>query len=68
MNLLSLPDGRIINLEHLTYAERAGEYLALHFDSGDGGMGSVVRLKQGEGARRVWAYLAAKCTVKIGAA
>jgi hypothetical protein len=53
MNLLSLPDGRIINLEHLTYAERAGEYLALHFDSGaEGGMGCVVRLKQGEGARR----------------
>jgi hypothetical protein len=66
MNLLSLPDGRIINLEHLTYAERAGEYLALHFDSGaEGGMGSVVRLKQG--ARRVWAYLAGKCTVKIEA-
>jgi hypothetical protein len=44
MNLLSLPDGRIINLEHLTYAERAGEHLALHFDSGaEGGMGSVVR-------------------------
>ena|SRR5437868_12307995 len=68
MNLLSLPDGRIINLEHLTYAERAGEYLALHFDSGaEGGMGSVVRLKQGEGARRVWAYLAGKCTAKIEA-
>ena len=32
---------------------------------GEGGMGSVVRLKQGEGARRVWAYLAGKCTVKI---
>jgi len=31
MNLLSLPDGRIVNLEHLTFAERAGEYLALHF-------------------------------------
>jgi hypothetical protein len=69
MNLLSLPDGRIINLEHLTYAERAGEYLALHFDSGgERGMGSVVRLKQGEGARRVWAYLAGKCSVKIEAA
>ena len=66
MNLLSLPDGRIINLEHLTYAERAGEYLALHFDSGaEGGIGSVVRLKQGEGARRVWAYLAGKCTGRI---
>jgi hypothetical protein len=69
MNLLSLPDGRIINLEHLTYAERAGEYRALHFDSGaEGAIGSVVRLKQGEGARRVWAYLASKCTVKIDAA
>jgi hypothetical protein len=68
MNLLSLPDGRIINLEHLTYAERSGEYLALHFDSGsEGAIGSVVRLKQGEGARRVWAYLASKCTVKIDA-
>jgi len=65
MNLLNLPDGRIINLEHLTYAERAGEYLALHCDSGEGSAGSVVRLKQGEGARRVWAYLASKCTVKI---
>jgi hypothetical protein len=66
MNLLSLPDGRIVNLEHLTYAERAGEYLVLHFDSGsDGGVGSVVRLKQGEGARRVWAFLAGKCTGKI---
>ena len=67
MNLLNLPDGRIVNLEHLTYAERAGEYLALHFDSGEAGMGAVVRLKQGEGARRVWAYLAGKCTVKIEA-
>jgi hypothetical protein len=66
MNLLSLPDGLIINLEHLTYAERAGEYLPLHFDSGaEGGMGSVVRLTQGEGAKRVWAYLVGKCTVKI---
>ena len=66
MNLLSLPDGRIINLEHLTYAERVGEYLALHFDSGaEGGMGAVVRLKQGEGARRVWTYLAGKCSGKI---
>jgi hypothetical protein len=68
MNLLSLPDGRIINLDHLTYAERTGEYLVLHFSGvADGGSGSIVRLKQGEGARRVWAYLAEKCTVKIGA-
>jgi hypothetical protein len=68
MNLLSLPDGRIINLDHLTYAERTGEYLVLHFSGvADGGSGSIVRLKQGEGARRVWAYLAEKGTVKIGA-
>jgi len=68
MDLLSLPDGRIINLDHLTYAERTGEYLVLHFSGGaDGGSGSMVRLKQGEGARGVWAYLAEKCTTKIGA-
>ena len=68
MNLLSLPDGRIVNLEHLTYAERMGEYLVLHFSGGgaiEGGTGSVVRLKQGEGARRVWTYLAGKCSGKI---
>ena len=68
MNLLSLPDGRIINLEQLTYAERMGEYLVLHFSGGgpsDAGTGSVVRLKQGEGARRVWTYLAGKCSGKI---
>jgi hypothetical protein len=70
MNLVSTPDGRIINLDHLTYAERSGEYLVLHFVGGSdaGGVGSVVRLKQGEGARRVWAYLADKCTMKIAAA
>jgi hypothetical protein len=67
MNLLSLPDGRIINLDHLTYAERTGEYLVLHFSGGgEGGSGSIIRLKQGEGARRVWAYLADKCTMKVG--
>jgi hypothetical protein len=66
MNLVSTPDGRIINLDHLTYAERTGEYLVLHFSgASDGGSGSIVRLKQGEGARRVWAYLADKRTAKI---
>ena len=66
MNLVSTPDGRIINLDHLTYAERTGEYLVLHFGGGaDGGSGSVIRLKQGEGARRVWAYLDGKRTAKI---
>jgi hypothetical protein len=66
MNLVSTPDGRIINLDHLTYAERTGEYVVLHFGGGsDGGAGSVIRFKQGEGARRVWAYLADKRTAKI---
>ena len=67
MNLVSTPDGRIINLDHLTYAERTGEYVILHFIGAgtDGGSGSIIRLKQGEGARRVWAYLADKRTAKI---
>jgi len=66
MNLLSTPDGRIINLDHLTYAERTGEYVVLHFTGGgDTGSASIIRLKQGEGARRVWAYLADKRTAKI---
>jgi len=66
MNLVSTPDGRIINLDHLTYAERTGEYVILHFIGGtEAGSGSVLRLKQGEGARRVWAYLADKRTTKI---
>jgi hypothetical protein len=66
MNLLSLPDGRIINLDHLTYAERTGDYVVLHFSGGgEGGSGSVIRLKQGEGARRFWAYLTDKRTARI---
>jgi hypothetical protein len=66
MNLVSTPDGRIMNLDHLTYAERTGEYVVLHFIGGaEGGSGSIIRLKQGEGARRVWAYLAEKRTAKI---
>jgi hypothetical protein len=64
MNLVSLPDGRIINLDHLTHAERTGEYVILHL-SGGGDGGSIVRVKQGEGARRVWAYIGDKCTMKI---
>ena len=63
---MSTPDGRIINLDHLTYAERTGDYVVLHFGGGaDNAAGSVIRLKQGEGARRVWAYLAEKRTAKI---
>ena len=66
MNLVSTPDGRILNLDHLTYAERTGEYVVLHFSGGgDAGSASIIRLKQGEGARRVWAYLADKRTAKI---
>ena len=67
MNLVSTPDGRIINLDHLIYAERTGEYVILHFGGGgtDAGSGSIIRLKQGEGARRVWAYLADKRIAKI---
>jgi hypothetical protein len=66
MNLVSTPDGRIINLDHLTYAERTGEYVILHFNGGtDGGSGSILRFKQGEGTRRVWAYLAEKRTARI---
>ena len=64
MNLVSLPDGRIINLDHLTHAERTGEYVILHL-SGRGDGGSIIRVKQGEGARRVWAHITGKCTVKI---
>jgi hypothetical protein len=64
MNLVTLPDGRIVNLDHLTHVERAGDYVVLHFTGGGEG-GSIIRVKHGEGARRVWAYIAGKCTVKI---
>ena len=66
VNLVKPPDGRIANLDHLTQAEWTGDYVVLRFIGGtDGGSGSITRLKQGEGARRVWAYLVGKCTVKI---
>ena len=64
MNLVSLPDRRIINLDYLTHAERTGDYVVLHF-SGGGDGGSIIRVKEGEGARRVWAYVTGKCTAKI---
>ena len=64
MNLVSLPDGRIINLDHLTHAERTGDYVVLHLGGGSDA-GSVIRVKQGEGARRVWTHIAGKCAVKI---
>jgi hypothetical protein len=67
MNLVSTLVGRILNLGHLTYAERTGEYVILHFTGAgaDGGSGSIIRFKQGEGGRPVWAYLPEKRTVKI---
>ena len=64
MNLVSLPDGRIVNLDYLTYVERTGDYVILHLSGGSEGA-SIIRVKQGEGARRVWAYVTGKCTVKI---
>jgi len=64
MNLVSLADGRIINLDHLTDAERTGDYVILHL-GGRRVDKKKIRVKQGEGARRVWAYIAGKCTVKI---
>jgi hypothetical protein len=64
MNLVSLPDGRIVNLDYLTHVERTDDYVSLHLASaGDGG--SIIRVKQGEGARRVLAYITGKCSVKI---
>ena len=64
MNLVSLPDSRIINLDYLTHVERTGDYVVLHF-SGGGDAGSIIRVKEGEGARRVWAYVTGKCSAKI---
>ena len=64
MNLVSLPDGRIVNLDYLTHVERTGDYVVLHFAGGGDG-GSIIRVKEGEGARRVWAFVAGKCAVKI---
>ncbi len=64
MNLVSLPDSRIVNLDYLTHAERTGDYVVLHFAAG-GDAGSIIRLKEGEGARRVWAFVTGKCAVKI---
>ena len=64
MNLVTLPDGRIINLDYLTHLERTGDYVVLHF-TGGAESGSIIRVKQGEGARRVWTYIAGQCAVKI---
>ena len=63
MNLVSLPDGRIVNLDYLTHVEQTGDYVSLHLAGGGGG--AIIRVKQGEGARRVLAYIAGKCAVKI---
>jgi hypothetical protein len=34
MNLVSLPDGRIVNLDYLTHVERTGDYVSLHLAGG----------------------------------
>jgi hypothetical protein len=64
MNLITLPDGRIVNLDYLTHVERTGDYVSLHL-AGGGDAGSIIRVKQGEGARRVLAHITGKCAVKI---
>jgi hypothetical protein len=30
MNLVSIPDGRIVNLDYLTHVEQTGDYVSLH--------------------------------------
>jgi len=52
MNLVSTPDGRIINLDHLTYAERTGEYVILHFIGG-GGFALFLVLRH---QKKAWLY------------
>ena len=47
MNLVSLPDGRIVNLDYLTHVERTGDYVSLHLAGGGGGVNY-----QGETRRR----------------
>ena len=64
MNLVSLPDGRIVNLDYLTHVKRTGDYVSLHL-AGGGDRGSIIRVKHGEGARRVLAHITGKCEVKI---
>jgi hypothetical protein len=64
MNLVSLPDGRIVNLDYLTHVERTDDYVSLHLAGGGDG-GSIIRVKQGEGARQVLAYITGKCAGKI---
>jgi len=48
MNLVSTPDGRIINLDHLTY----GEYVILHFIGG-GGFALFLVLRH---QKKAWLY------------
>jgi len=64
MNLITLPDGRIVNLDYLTHVEQTGDYVSLHL-AGAGDGGSIIRVKQGEGARRVLAHITGKCALKI---
>jgi hypothetical protein len=59
MNLVSLSDGRIVNLDYLTHVERTGDYVSLHLAGGGDG-GAIIRVKHGEGARRVLAHITGK--------
>jgi hypothetical protein len=65
MNLVSLPDGRIVNLDYLTHVERTGDYVSLHLAGGGAAGGSIIRVKHGEGARRILAHITGKCEAKI---
>jgi hypothetical protein len=64
MNLVSLPDGRIVNLDYLPHVEQTGDYVSLHLTGGGTGE-SIIRVKQGEGARRVLAHITGKGAVRI---
>lgn len=64
MNLVSLPDGRIVNLDYLTHVEQTGDYVSLHL-AGGGDSGSIIRVKHGEGARRILAHITGNCAVNI---
>jgi hypothetical protein len=53
MNLVSLPDGRIVNLDYLTYVEQTGDYVSLHL-AGGGDAGSIIRVKKEKVRGEFW--------------
>jgi len=58
MNLVSLPDGRIVNLDYLTHVERTGDYVR-------GDRGSIIRVKHGEARREFWRISAASAKSRL---